>query len=55
MRSIMLYVKFYCTVCLVTLSVAQNVECRVVELMQNESKSVWKEAILVLESHRKPQ
>ena len=53
--SIMRHVKFHFTVCLVTLSVAQNVECRVVELMQNESKRVWKEAILVLESHRKPQ
>lgn len=48
----MRYVKFYFTVYLVTLSVAQNVECRVVELVQNESKGVWKEAILVLESHK---
>jgi hypothetical protein len=44
--------KFYFTVYLVTLSVAQNVECRVVELVQNDSKRVWKEAILVLDSHK---
>jgi hypothetical protein len=48
----MRYVRFYFTVYLVTMSVAQNVKCRVVELVQSEYKRVWKEAILVLESHK---
>lgn len=51
MCSITRYVEFYFIVYLVTLSVAQNVECRVV-VVQNELKGAWKEAILVLESHK---
>ena len=40
--SIMRYVKFYFIVYLVTLLVAQNVECREVVVVQNESKRVLK-------------